>query len=398
MKDETKKEITELFSALLDEREKSADAEASKGLRSMLKDALKSESENAPVAKPKVGDRVARIVRSLASARGDLRKAADFAENTLKDSSVAKALGTGVLEDGGFLVPEEFSQEIIELLRPRSVLRSLNPMVVPMTTGVMSIPRLAAGASANYVGESQPVNASQEKGQQLTLTWKKLASIVPISNDLLRFSSPSADTIVREDLVLSMATREDIAFIRGDGTQNTPKGLRYWAPSGNVSASNVTSMADANLLKDVDQDIKDAINALTSANVRMIRPAWIMAPRTRNFFSFLRNANGFLVYPTMSEAAPTLLGYPVGVSNNVPTNLGSGSDSEITFVDMADVVLGEATQLIIEVSNEAAYVDSNGTLQSSFSRDEMVVRAIARHDLIMRHDVSVAIKTGVILD
>jgi HK97 family phage major capsid protein len=141
------------------------------------------------------------------------------------------------------------------------------------------------------------------------------------------------------------------------------------------------------------------VNLLGNADVRMIRPTWFMAPRTRNFFSFLRNSQGFLVYPSMVEMNPTLLGFPVKYSNNIPINLGTGGgDSEIYLVDMADVLLGESTQLILEVSAEAAYSDGNGTLQSAFSRDETVVRAIQRHDLVMRHDASVAVLTTAYYD
>lgn len=392
----TQEQIDAVVAASIAQIEKAGASGNESQVRQLVADALKDASDaeagNKSAAK---GDRFARIARSLAATGGkDFRRAAEFAEKTLHDGKVAKALGTGTMEGGGFLVPEEFSAEIIELLRPRSVIRSMNPIIVPMNTGAMTMPRLAAGATASYVQESQAIRASQEKGQQLTLSWKKMAAVVPVSNDLLRLSSPSADMIVRNDLVLSLATREDQAFLRGDGSVGVPKGLRYWSVSGNV----IPSAAGSNTtptLANVDTDIKGMINALNSVDVRMINPGWIISPRTKNFFAFLRNTNGFLVYPTLSELNPTLLGYPVGVSNNVPNNLGgSSSDSEIYLADFADVIIAEATQLILEVSSEAAYTDSGGTMQSAFSRDETVVRAIARHDFALRHDVSVAVLTA----
>lgn len=389
----TEVEVTALATKIVEERAAKMGVSNDTEVRAMIDAALKEQIEqNREV---KAGDRPARIIRALGASKGDLRRAAEFAEKTLHDPVVAKALATGTVEGGGFLVPEEFSQEIIELLRPRSVVRSAGPVMVPMTTGVLTMPRLAAGASATYSQEGQGIKGSQEKGQTITLTWKKLTSLVPISNDLLRFSSPSADSMVREDLIATMATAEDKAFLRADGTASQPRGLRYWAPTGNVNATAAGSNT-LPTLANVDTDLKLMTNLLGNADVRMIRPTWFMSPRSKNFFQFLRTANGPLAYPSMSSDNPTLLSYPVKFSNNIPNNLGgSSTDSEIYFVDMADVLLGESSSLLLEVSQEAAYLDASGTMQAAFSNDQTLVRAIQRHDMIMRHDASMAVLTAV---
>lgn len=386
---ENREAVVALIKEMLDERVKNAPSLDLKAvIKDQMKEALSAVADEKLVAEPKPGDRAARFVRALAQSGGDVQKAAKFAEEKLHDPIVAKGLLSSVDQSGGFLVPEEFSREIIELLRPKSVVRSMGPRIIPMDTGVLTMPRLAGGATSSYGQEAQATKASQETLEQLRLSWKKLTTIVPISNDLLRMASPAADSIVRDDLVLSMATREDQGFIRDDGTQATVKGIRYWANTANVQNSAGVTLAN------VDTDIKFLIGALQNNNVRMIAPGFMMSPRSKNFFAFLRNTNGFLAYPTMAEAKPTLLGYPVGLSNNIPNNIG-GTNSEIYFVDFADVVIGESTNFIVEVSNEAAYVDSNGTLQAAFSRDETLIKAISRHDLAMRHDLSAAVLTNV---
>lgn len=380
----TKEQVEARIKELLDERIKAADVAGNASLVNTLKAAIAGNAAPAP----EKGATLGRIVRSLAIKKGDTRAAADYASTVLHDETAAKALGTSPGDAGGFLVPTEFSTEMIELLRPRSVVRSAGPLVIPMETGTMAIPRLAGGATASYQSESTATNASQEKLEQLRLTWRKLTAIVPISNELLRFSSPSADSVVRDDLVLSMAIAQDVAMLRGDGTANQIRGLKSWCVSGNSNGSAGTSLAN------VDTDIKTTLAALENNNVRMIKPAWFMSPRSKNMFAFLRTSLGPIAYPTMASDKPTLLGYPVYVTNNIPNNL-SGSNSEVYFADMADVVIGEATQFILEVSNEATYQDSNGNLQTAFGRDETVIKAIARHDFVMRHDLSVAMLTGV---
>lgn len=340
------------------------------------------------------GQGAARIIRALAATKGDPLAASRWAQEKFGDEAVARALGTSNASSGGFLVPEEYSTEIIELLRNAAVIRKLDPTVVPMHTGVMSIPRLTAGASADYIGESTAQKATQEEVGQLRLVWKKLRATVPVSNELLAFSNPSADAMVRDDVVRALAVREDAAFLRDDGTNGKPKGMRYWAASGNVTATSATSNTDAT---GIQSDFKDCLDALEGHNVRMIRPAWIMAPRSKNALINLRAANGQLIFPEVRGANPTAYGFPIATTNNVPTNLGGGSnEGELYLVDMVDAVIGEATTLMIEVSTEASYTDANGNLVSAFDRDETVIKVIERHDFVMRHDYSVAVKTGLL--
>lgn len=335
-----------------------------------------------------MGIKAGRYLRALAAGGGDIEKAAHFAKKTLEDEGICKALGTGTGEDGGFLVPEEISSDFIELLRPASVVRRLNPLVVPMKSGVMTINGMASGASASYIGESQAQNASQGTFRNLRLTWKKLKAVVPISNELLRYSSPSADSIVRDDAVTAVATRGDVAFIRGAGGEFSPRGLRHWALAANVTASNGVTAAQ------VEQDLTDLIEGMQGRNVPMLRPAWMMSSRTKNFMLMLRDSSGNKIFPELAGTNPTLLGWPVGVTNNIPNNLNTNK-SEIYLADMAQVVIGEGSQLEVQVSTEATYTDSEGVMQSAFDRDETVLKVIERHDLVVRHEAAIAVKTDV---
>lgn len=332
------------------------------------------------------------FVRSLAAGKGDVAKAIAFADKTWQsDNDVTKALSAGDATAGGFLVPTQVSDELIELLRPRSVIRKLGPTIVPMDTGVIEIPKITGGATASYIGENENIPTSQETFGMLRLTWKKLAAIVPISNDLLRFSNPSADTIVRNDLVAAVAQREDSAFLRDNGTDHTPKGIRHWIPSANVIPVNATVN-----LANITSDLSKAVLALENANARMISPAWIMAPRTAMFLMTIRDANGNFQYrDEMSGPNGTLWGFPFATTTQIPINLGGGgNESEIYLVDMADVILGEASNVMIDVSNEAAYVE-NGVVVSAFSRDQTLMRVITHHDIGLRYDAAGVVLTEV---
>jgi HK97 family phage major capsid protein len=349
---------------------------------------VEAKAYAAPRAPKEKGTDFARIVRCLAASKGNVRDAAYVAEQTFgpEGADIAKALGAATGSAGGFLVPENYSSEIIELLRNRAIVRQAGAMVMPLVNGNLSIPKLTAGSTASYIGENSNVSTSQPTMGQIRLTARTLAALVPVSNQLIRYSSPQADSVVRDDLVAGMAVTEDAAFLRDQGIGAAPKGIRYWANSGNVFASAGTSAAN------IETDFKGAINKLESNNVRMIRPVWFLSPRTKNALWTLRDASGNLIFPEIRDG--NLWGYPVFVSNSVPSNLGSGSDSEIYLVDMADAVIAEDQGIVIDVSDTAAYHDGSNVI-AAFSQDQTVVRAIMRHDFAMRHDYSAAVVTGV---
>jgi len=329
------------------------------------------------------GLKAGRFMRAVCAGKGDTEKAAKFAKNQWGDGEVVKALEASDAAAGGVLIPQGWSADLIELLRERSVVRSMNPTVVPMPNGTMQFPKLTGGATAGYVGESYNLPLTAPTFGQINLTWKKLACLIPISNDLLRFASVSADTIVRDDAIAAMAIREDQAFLRSDGSQFAPKGLLYWCPTANKFNANGTVN-----LANVTADLAHAILHLRNANCRMIRPGWIFAPRTEMWLMQVRDTNGNFAFRD-EMLRGTLWGFPYASTTEIPINLTS-TYSEVYLVDFADVLLGEANSLMVSASDTAAYYDGSA-VQASFSLDQTVMRLIAHHDLGMRHDESITV-------
>lgn len=380
-------EVADVVKEALEKSRQPMDMPQSNGIESPS-DVLKRYDPGIPFGK---------VVRAMAAAKS-YGEGPTFALNVLRqwgeghlaevlESAREKAMSAGTPTSGGFLVPEQFSQDVIDLLRPASVVRKLNPVIMPMPTGTVRVPKITSGSSGSYIGENTNIPKSEVQTGQITLTWKKLAVLVPISNDLLRYSSPGADAIVRDDMVRGLASRENQAFIRDDGTSSTPKGLRYWAPAANVIAANSTVN-----LANVTTDLGKLILQLKNNNVPMTRPAWIMAPRTEHYLATVQNANGYFVFRE-EILNGRLWGFPIGVTTQVPTNLADGGntdESELYLVDMADAVIGEAQRLIVDASNEAAYHDGSSVV-SAYSQDQTVIRAVSEHDFAMRRDVSVAV-------
>lgn len=348
------------------------------------------------------GEAFGTIVRCLKYARNDIGQTAaflkregheDLAELMSEQAKeyTAKAMTAGDPDTGGVLIPQPVSQEVVDLLRNRVVVTALGPTFLPMPSGNYRLPKVMQGVTGAYVGESQAAAVEKVTTSSVLLAFKKLVANIPASNDLFRFSSPGADQLIRNQVVNGLAVRKDQAFLRGVGTDNTPKGLRNWcAPANLISGAGTNGIA---LYVTV---LGGLINKLITGNCPMMKPAWIISPRTYMSLLMVRATTGnFILRDEM--AAGTLFGYPYRMSTQVPENLTDGggtTETEIYLCDFGDVVVGEAQSLAIDASNVAAY-EENGTVRAAFSRDETVIRAIDEHDLVVVRDACLAIANKV---
>lgn len=343
----------------------------------------------------------ARLCLALAANKGIPELAVAWAAKRFGDQMadpVCKALSASVATAGGFLVPEVLSGEIIDLLRPRTVVRASGVPTAPLVNGGLLINRHSSTSQAQYIGENQAAPKTEPTVGQIRLTARKLAAIIPISNDLIRYSPFGAEQFVVSDIVNSMATTEDAAFLRGNGLGNAPKGMRYWASP--TSTQVIAAQGTVNI-SNCRGDLGKLELALMNANVPMIAPTWVMHPRTLTFLRNLTDTNGNLAFPEVNQSIAVangqamLRGFPVRTTTAVPANLGGGSnESEIYFYDASEGIIGEATGILIDASGDASYSDGSNTV-SAFQNDQTVIRAIAQHDFAMRHDQAVAVLTGV---
>ncbi|WP_057385594.1 phage major capsid protein [Pseudomonas aeruginosa] len=344
-----------------------------------------------PYGRPVPGASVAQMVRLLAATQGNQSEAAKLAKDGGYGADVQMALSTVTPGAGGVLVPENMATEVIESLRPRSIVRKMGVRSVPLNNGNLTMPRISGNTVVTYIGTETDIPITGMTFDDTKLSAKKAAAIVPVSNDLIRMSgvNPRVDQIVANDLTVSMGLSEDLHFIRSDGSGVLPKGLRYWAIPGNVLPAPV----DPNL-QQIDLFLGGMMLRVETAYIDMAGCGWLMHPRTLRWLQALRDGNGNKAYPEID--AGMFKGYPVGLSTQIPVNLGAdGDESEIYFVNFTDAMIGEDMSLVINFSAEASYKDAQGNVVSAFQRDQTLVRVIAKHDFGPRHVELVVVATAV---
>jgi len=333
---------------------------------------------------------------------------------------VTRALVASTGPAGGFILPPDYMNEIIELLRPAAVVRGSNPRVIPMPRGTMTLPGQASPATASYGSEGQQIASSQQTLKQIVASFKKLTALVPISNDLMRYADPAIDAMVRDDLVEVIALREDLAFLLGDGTQAAPMGFtgfaNAWAVSLGGTAGVWSATADSTAAVNgsagnpllgqnggnfitsnesytettVVNELTGMINRLDTANVPDRRRVWFMHPRTYNYLFGLLNSLGLYVFRDELSRG-TLYGYPFKKTTQIPINIWdtSGTNKDCSFIilaEMNETMILDSMSLEIAVSREGTYTDANGNTVSAFQYDQTLIRAITEHDFQLRHD------------
>lgn len=293
---------------------------------------------------------------------------------------------------GGILIQGEVLDLFYGPLEDKAVVLSLNPRTIPLVADTMTLTGFETAPEITWVGEpntSEVVSEPTTGARQLTA--KKAMLMVPITNDFL--DAPQSPAIVREiEALVQNAFRRgfDLQLIRGTGSAFAPKGLRNWA--GNTDAMN---SGGATPLHNVLLDLSAVLNTMESNNVPMERVGVIFAPRTKNYFmvNVLDGNNQPFFLNEMRQG--TFMGYPFRWTNQIPTNLGGGSNESYNiWADFSEVVFGRGTDLRMDQFDQATYTQG-GSMQSTVQRDETLLRGKQKMDLAVPHDDAVYVTTGV---
>lgn len=306
------------------------------------------------------------------------------------------ALGTKQLQatggTGGLTVPPSMSSDIIEFLRPTTTFLRLQPRIVPMVNGTFTQAGGNTGGSASYGPENSVPPYSEATFRDINMSVKDLKAKTAISNKLLMFGLPQVRQFIETDLRDVCAETMDLNAFLGDGLQSRPLGIYNIPGIGSTTAVNSTTPTIAQ----VEADLRWAVNYLATRNVSLSTAKWTMSYQTFGYLQDMRDGNGNFYFPTLQQANPTLKGFPVLVTTNLPTNLGAGSnESHLSLIASTHVYFGEQPGLRVKVSDEAAYTDASGNLRSAAEREETVMFMFQGHDFALRHLPAVAVLTGV---
>jgi len=138
-------------------------------------------------------------------------------------------LTEGTPAQGGYLVPTEFSNEVIRLLRDPAIIRGI-ARIIPMSTWKRTFPKQLTNITASWVDEEGVKPKTKPTFTQLTQTAKKMAVIIKGSDELFRDSAINLQAFLAGLVAEAFALEEErVALVGNTGAGDPFMGVRYAA-------------------------------------------------------------------------------------------------------------------------------------------------------------------------
>ena len=261
------------------------------------------------------------------------------------------AVGAGTTTDATWASPlvayNVLASEFIELLRPATIIGKItNLRRVPFN---IQMSATTTGTTVGWVGEAAPKPVTKMDFALVTLRWAKAAGIVVLTDELVRFSNPAAESVVRQDMIDAMTQFLDRQFV--DPTVAEVVNVSPASITNGVTAITATGTNEAAFRA----DMKTLFNTFLIANVSTSGGVWIMTQQQALALSLIVNALGQPSFPTINGEGGTLMGYPVIASEGVPATGGSPADGyPIIFAKAPEIMLADDGQTVIDASNQAS--------------------------------------------
>lgn len=293
--------------------------------------------------------------------------------NKLDLAEVANSFSERIPDSGGYLVPEEFRSDILQLALETAIVRP-NATIIPMSSLKLSYPAVDDTDHTNYVyggiqgvwvEEGATIPESQATFAQVKLEAKKLAALAVASNELVRDWSAFGGWI-NTSLPRAISWFEDLAFISGSGVGKPLGMLNSSNPALIVAAARAGQGANTIVWENaLDMYARLLPQSLNTAE-------WWVSPDTFVQLATMAlsvGTGGSAVWLVDAHGRPqlTLLGLPVRMTEKVPSALGTQGD--INLVDPKMYLIGDRQTMTVESSAHAR-----------FTSDQTVYRCIERVD------------------
>lgn len=262
-----------------------------------------------------------------------------------KDDFMPSYIKTALEEDvgasGGYGVPNEFGNLMLEIARDFSALRKAGAVQVTMGARSKQYPTLdietaaavggtpmAAGVFAYWADEAGTIRESEPRFTMVELVAHKLATYSLASNEVMTDFSESLDGILFRSFGKAIGAAEEYAFFRGDGV-GKPKGILESSALISATRDNASQVA----LPDLAQMMSDFVpDGHDNAN-------WFIGPGTLDqIIQLVTHPLTWVDNYRNSWISPTLLGYPLHVVGCLPALNTAG---DILLVDPTYYLIGD---------------------------------------------------------
>lgn len=318
------------------------------------------------------GTEFTRMVMALAACHGNKAEAASYAARWDDSTpSVALALkaavAPGTTTDATWALPlvnQGIAADFIELLRPATVVGKIpNLRNVPFN---VKVPSQTAGGVYNWVGEAKPKPLTKLAFSSETLGMNKVAGIIVLTDELVRSSNPSAEALVRADMVAGIAQFIDQQFL--DPAVAAVAGVS----PGSVTNGAATAVATGSPLA----DILGLINHYATNNISVDGLTIVLSAANALALSFRTNSDGSPEFPGVTVNGGSYKGITFITSNVAGATIVSMQPQLILFADDGGVTIDASREASLQMdSAPMSPADATTVYVSMFQNNTVALRA-----------------------
>jgi HK97 family phage major capsid protein/HK97 family phage prohead protease len=293
------------------------------------------------------GSAFIRYCQALAVAKGSTLQAVEYAkrwqDSTPEVELVLKAaVAAGTTTDAtwaGPLAPiKPITDEFIALLRPATILGRVSGFVkVPFN---VSVAAQTGGGTYQWVGQGAPKPVGKLAFATVTLGITKAAGIIVITEELARTSTPSAEDVIRRDMIAGIAAYLDQQFI--DPAVAAVAGVSPGSVTNGVTPITTAGPTPAN----ARTDIQALAAAMTALGISTSGAVVVLSETNALAFTNALNPLGQPLFPGATQTGGTILGYQAVASQAAGTTVALIQPNAILYADDGGVT--------IDISREAS--------------------------------------------
>ncbi len=298
------------------------------------------------------GTAFARMCMALAAGHGDsyqtLQYAKQWHDSTPEVEHMVQhmwrtkaAVAAGTTTDStwaGPLVVTQPLNEFLEMLRPRTLLGRIPGLrQVPFN---VSVPSQTTGGTYGWVGQNKPKPVTKADYATVTVPFAKAAGIIVLSEELVTLSTPSAENLVREEMIAGMGAFLDLQF------QDPAVAVSAGVNPASITNGAATAAASGTTAAAAKLDLTGRVQVFTAANIPLEGSVWLMNDSNAFALSVSLNALGQPLFPGMTPTGGNILGMPVVVSNSLSTR--------VVLVHAPSILYADEGGVRIDVSREAS--------------------------------------------
>lgn len=270
---------------------------------------------------------------------GDARTA-QRTMSTLSDSS------------GGVFIPDQLATMVFPGFYKNTVLAQLGATFIDPTGWPFRINVVNTLSTAGHRAEGAAPTASDLAFRQVSLRPRWCSALCIVTNQQIKYSSVSTDSLIVQDMERQVNVEMDRGCLVGDDTDNEPLGF---FPQAAYTDLTINGALTLDILEQMRAKVDNADAMIPGGKFGyLFHPLAYSRLKRERIAQYSTDTLGAYVFPMMSDAKVLeAVGYPIQRTTNIPTNVGSGTQSYGAFGNWADQVVTRFGGLEVKRSTEA---------------------------------------------